>query len=90
MSAKGEICWNRQNEDGEKMQVYAHHFGGKWKFFERAKRYDVWAEIKQPMLEDWMELLDAVKRRIPRGLFKPEEVDRIRKAIRDRFPEAEV
>jgi hypothetical protein len=90
MSAKGEICWNRRDENDERIQVYARHFGGHWKFFKRGKRYDVWQEIAEPMLEDWMELLDAVKRRVPRRLFQPKEVDKIRSTIRERFPEAEV
>lgn len=88
--AKGEISWIRTNEEGEKFQVYAHRIGDQWTFYVRQRRFDEWEENKQPPLEDWLELLDAVKRRVPRRLVRPEEVQRIEKRIRELFPEAEI
>lgn len=88
--AKGEISWSRTNDEGEKLQVYAHRIGDQWTFYARQRRFDEWEENKQPPLEDWMELLDAVKRRVPRRLVRPEEVQRIEKRIRELFPEAEI
>jgi hypothetical protein len=90
MSAKAEISWKRTTEEGEKVQVYAHHVGNKWKFFMRAARYDQWQPVEEPPLEDWLELLDSVRRRINRRLIKPEEEDRIKKSIYERFPEATI
>jgi hypothetical protein len=46
--------------------------------------------MAEPPLEDWLELLDAVERRINRRLLRPEEEARVRKSIRERFPEAEL
>ena len=86
--AKAEISWRRTTEDGEKVQVYAQHIGDQWKFFIRGKRYDKWEPMKNPPLEDWLELLDSVQRRISRSLQRPEEEARIKKAIKERFPEA--
>ena len=88
--AKAEISWKRVTEDGEKLQVYAHHVGRDWLFFAREKRYDRWQAVKEPPLEDWMELLDAIQRLINRRRIRPEEEDRIRKSIRERFPEAKL
>lgn len=88
MSAKAEISWKRTTEDGEKVNVYAHHFGNQWKFYMRSRRYDQWQLVPEPPLEDWLELLDAVRRRINRRLIKPEEEARVKKSIHDRFPEA--
>lgn len=88
--AKGEISWIRTNEEGVKFQVYAHRIGDQWTFYSRQRRFDEWAENKQPPLDDWMELLDAVRRRVPRRLVRPEEVQRIEKRIRELFPEAEI
>ncbi len=85
--AKAEISWRRTTGDGEKIQVYAQHVGDQWKFFSRGKRYDQWESIKNPPLEDWLELLDSAQRRINRRLLRPEEEDRIKKAIRERFPD---
>lgn len=86
--AKAEISWKRVTAEGESLQVYAQHVGGAWLFYARQKRYDRWQAIAEPPLEDWLELLDAVKRRIDRRRLRPEEEDRVKKSIRERFPEA--
>ena len=86
--AKGEISWVRTSEDGTKVQVYAHRTGSRWNFYIREKRFDDWQDLKHPPLEDWLELLDGVRRRAQRRLVRPEEVQRIEKTIRERFPEA--
>ncbi len=88
--AKAEISWRRRTEDGERLDVYAQHVGDQWLFFAREKRYDQWERVPQPPLEDWLELLDAVRRRINRRLLRPEEEGRLVKTIKERFPEAEV
>ncbi len=85
--AKAEISWRRTTDDGEKVQVYAQHVGDQWKFFMRGKRYDNWEPVKSPPLEDWLELLDSVQRRITRRLQRPEEEVRLKKIIRERFPD---
>jgi len=86
--AKAEISWKRMTEDGTALQVYAQHVGRDWRFFAREKRYDQWQLVEEPPLEDWLELLDAVQRRINRRLLRPEEEARVKKSIRERFPDA--
>ncbi len=85
--AKAEISWKRTLETGESLQVYAHHVGREWVFYAREKRFDQWQQVDEPPLEDWLELLDGVIRRINRRLLRPEEEQRIRKSIHERFPE---
>ena len=68
--AKAEISWKSKSEEGVKREVYVHCVGQEWKFFEREKRYDEWQPLEQPLLEDYIELLDAVKRRIARRLLR--------------------
>jgi hypothetical protein len=87
---KAEISWKRVTEEGLALQVYAQHVGRDWLFFARKKRYDQWQAIPEPPLEDWLELLDAVRRRIDRRRLRPEEEGRVKKSIRERFPEAPV
>ena len=77
-------------DDGEKLQIYAQHVGRDWKFFHRQKRFDVWQPVKNPPLEDWMELLDAVQRLITRRRYQPDDETTLRRMIRERFPEADV
>lgn len=86
--AKAEISWKRRTPDGEKLQVYVHHFGGEWLFYARHQRYDRWQRVEQPALEDWLALLDAVRRRIARRRLRPEEEAQVAKRIRELFPEA--
>jgi hypothetical protein len=86
---KAEISWKRVTDDGVKLQVYVQHVGRDWKFFHREKRFEVWQPVKDPPLEDWMALLDAMQRLITRRRYQPDDEVRLRKQIRDRYPEAE-
>ncbi len=87
---KAEISWKRATAEGERLQVYAQHVGREWIFYSRHKRYDRWQPLPEPPLEDWLELLDAVQRLINRRRLKPEEENRVKKNIRERFPETEL
>lgn len=86
--AKAEIGWRRVTAEGERVQVYARRVGGEWRFYIRSRRYERWEELPEPPLEDWLELLDAVRRRVVRRLFEPQEVDRLKRTIQERFPDA--
>jgi hypothetical protein len=88
--AKAEISWKRDTEDGRELQVYAHHVGNRWIFYQREKRFDDWQENDEPPIEDWLELLDGVRRRINRRLVRPEEEARVVKRIHELFPGVEI
>jgi len=90
MGVKAQISWKGRTADGVRREAYAKRVGGEWRFFEREKRFDPWAPLEQPPLEDWLELLGAVQRRIARRLLRPEEESRLRKLISELFPEANV
>ncbi|MDA1273372.1 MAG: hypothetical protein O2960_04875 [Verrucomicrobia bacterium] len=64
--------------------------GDRWLFFKREKRYDRWEPLEDPPLEDWLELLDGVRRRVGRRLLKPQEEDRVKRAILTRYPMTEL
>ena len=76
--------------EGVPLQVYVQHVGRDWRFFARERRFDQWQPVQQPPLEDWLELLDAVRRRINRRLLRPEEEARVVKSIRERYPDAKL
>jgi len=88
--AKAEISWKRITPEGITLQVYVQHVGRAWRFFARERRYDQWQPVEEPPLEDWLELLGAVQRRINRRLLRPEEEARVKNSIRQRFPEAQI
>jgi hypothetical protein len=85
--AKAEVSWKRVTEEGVKLQVYAQRVSRDWRFFVREKRYDQWQPVPEPPLEDWLELLDAVQRLITRRRLQPDDEARLRRRIRERFPE---
>ena len=86
--AKREISWKRRTETGERLEVCAHRVGDRWSFYERERRSQQWRVVHEPPLVDWLELFDAVCRRTGRQLLRAEEEERLKKMIRERFPEA--
>lgn len=89
MGAKAEIGWTRRDADGERLEVYAKPVGRDWKFFHRHRRFDVWQPVAAPLLEDWLELLAALRRLVPRRRYQPADVEHVLKQIRERFPGAD-
>ena len=87
---KAEISWKRVTDEGVKLQVYAQRVGGEWRFFRRERRYEQWQPIKETPLEDWLELLDAVQRLVNRRRLQPDDEERVRQRIREKFPETAV
>ena len=84
---KAEISWKGCTEAGLKREVYARRMGGRWNFFARERRNDQWQELKTAPIEDWLELLDGVQRRVQRRLLPPDEELRVKKRILELFPE---
>ena len=87
---KTEVNWTRADEDGQKRQVTAHSVGGKWIFKTRRGRFDLWEPMPAPELQDWLELLDGVKRRVGRRLATPKEEAQLRAHVRTLFPGEDV
>ena len=88
MASTGDIGWKRCDQDGERVQIRAKKVGDCWLFRIRGKRFDDWRDHDSPPLEDWLELLDALRRRIQRNLIPEIEEKHLMKTIREQFPEA--
>ena len=88
--SRGEISWKRRDDEGHRCQVYAHRKGKSWEFFTREKRFDQWQLLGKPSLEDWLLLLDGIKRRIPRRLIPVGEDEHVRRRIRLLFPDSTI
>jgi hypothetical protein len=86
--AKAEISWKTKSPEGERREVYVHCVGAEWKFFAREKRFDQWEPLPHPPLEDWLQLLDSVQRRVARRLMMPDDEERVKRRIRQSYPEA--
>ena len=87
MASKGDIGWKRRDADGARIQVSAKKVGDRWLFRLRDKLYDTWQTYDEPALEDWLELLDNVRRRIARKKVPFDEEARLPATIRERYPE---
>jgi len=88
--ARTDISWVRTDAEGQKLQVYAHQVGARWDFFCRPGRHDDWLAMENPPLEDWLEVLDGVRRRAARRLYAPAEVVQLEALVRKRFPRAQL
>lgn len=89
MGSKVEVGWTTPGEDGVKHHVAARKFGGEWRFYERSRRKgkDVrWEEVEDAPIDYWRELLDALERRSTRDMISPQEVEKVRRRIRELFP----
>jgi len=87
---KAEISWKRETPEGVKLQVYVQVVGREWIFYHRGKRFDQWQRVDKPPLEDWLALLDAVQRMVSRRRYQPDDEERLRGRIREKFPQAGV
>ena len=86
---KAEVSWKRETAEGQELQVSAQRVSRDWRFFARARRFDQWQSVPEPPLEDWLLLLDAVQRMVTRRRLQPDDEERLRRRIRERFPDAE-
>ena len=69
------------------MEYYARNERGLWKFFQRERRFEKWEAYSEPVLDDWLELLDGVRRRIPRRKMEPADERRLVQTIMEKFPD---
>jgi hypothetical protein len=86
--ARTDISWVRTDADGAKFQVYAHQVGVRWDFFFRPGRHDDWEVLENPPLEDWLQVLDGVRRRAQRRLYAPDDAAKVEALVRAKFPAA--
>ena len=72
-------------EDGHKVEIEVERgLDHQWRFYLRTRRNLPRLHFEAP-LEDWLELLDAVKRRVGRRLMKPKDVEALEEDILLRF-----
>lgn len=86
---KGSFGWKRVI-DGRKVEIEAERgLDRQWTFYRRYGRNLPRVRFEAP-LEEWLELLDVVKRRVGRRLMKPKDVEAIEEAIMLRFHQEDV
>lgn len=76
--------WKTTNEEGEKREVRAEKFGGKWRLQAKAKSEENWTYYDTPLLEDLLELRDVLWRKYQRKHLSWDDIAAVDKLIRDR------
>lgn len=89
MGNRTEIAWTNV-VDGVKHDVRARRTGDRWDFSTRVGRGNQWQPVARPSLEEWLRLLDGVRRRIGRQRTPPTEERELVRTIREQFPGAEI
>jgi len=88
--ARDDIEWVREDAEGERIEIKAHQIRERWDFYWRPGRSYGWEKLPEPLLEDWLEVLDGVERRVQRRRYPLDEPAKVRRLIRQRFPRAEL
>ena len=76
--------WKRVNEEGEKVEVRAERFAGKWKFQVKAKSDEGWTYFDSPSDDDLLELRDILWRKYQRKRLPHDDVASIERMLRER------
>jgi len=66
--------WKETTADGDKREVRAVKFGGKWRIQSRLKGEESWTYYDQPRIEDLRELRDVLFRKYQRRRASHEEL----------------
>lgn len=66
--------WKTVTEDGEKREVRAERFGGKWRFQAKLKSEERWTYFDHPSIEDLEQLRDILWRKYQRKRLPHDDV----------------
>lgn len=76
--------WTERTEDGEKREVRAIKFGGRWRIQSKVKSAPAWTYHDPALMEDLVNLRDVLFRKYQRRRAAYEDVALIEKMILDR------
>ena len=83
---RNEHVWRETTAEGEKREIKAVKFGGKWRLQAKLKGDAAWTYYDQPSLADLEALHDLIFRKYQRRRATYEDVQAIEKMIADREP----
>lgn len=75
--------WKHTTDDGEKREVRAEKFGGKWRIQAKRRDEDTWNYYDVPPMEDLLELRRVLWNKYQRKHLAFEDVASVEKVIRD-------
>jgi hypothetical protein len=81
---RNEHNWKETTPDGDKREVRASKFGGKWRIQSRLKGEESWTYYDEPTIEDLRELRDVLFRKYQRRRATYEELTAVETWIKQR------
>lgn len=81
---RNQHIWKTTTEDGQKREVRAEKFGGRWRIQAKLKHEEKWTYYDDPLLDDLMELRDVLWRKYQRKHLAWEDVAAVDQLIRER------
>ncbi len=82
--------WKTKTEEGEKREVRAERFGGRWRLQAKVKGEESWTYYDAPLLADLLELHDVIWRKYQRKRLPHDDLILIEKLIVEQGGEAPV
>jgi hypothetical protein len=76
--------WTEKDQDGEKRQVCATKFGGKWRLQSKTVGDLDWTYFERPLLKDLVRLKEILARKYQRRRASVEDVASVEKLIEER------
>jgi len=71
---RNEHTWKETTPDGDKREIRASKFGGKWRLQSRLKGEESWTYYDKPLIEDLRELREVLFRKYQRRRATHEEI----------------
>jgi hypothetical protein len=71
---RNEHSWKETTADGDKREIRASKFGGKWRIQSRLKGEEAWTYYDKPLLADLRELREVLFRKYQRRRATHEEI----------------
>jgi hypothetical protein len=84
MSSRNVHEWKSTTPEGEKREIRAEKFGGRWRLQAKLKTDEKWTYYDSPSLEDLAELRDLLWRKYQRRKLPHEDVIAIERMIIER------
>jgi hypothetical protein len=76
--------WRSSTAEGERRDIRAEKFGGRWRIQARLKGEEAWTYYDVPLLEDLAELREVLWRKYQRKRLPHEDIETIERLIKER------
>ena len=83
---RNQHVWKTVTEQGEKREVRAEKFGGRWRIQAKLMREEKWTYYDVPLRDDLVQLRDVLWRKYQRKHLAWEDVAAIDKLIEEQSP----